>query len=126
MSATTHVGSGVSQSEGGATAVQAAPVASHRPVEMAARLVGFGSRAAVDCVATDFNPEGLFVLVAGESRLCVGERYEVVFTDKVHGLTADDSLPDGCYATVVHTEHCTRSGAAAIGAGLRFDRPLLV
>ncbi len=97
-----------------------APRQSH---QIAARLVGWGNAGAVACTVHDINQGGLYVHVEGESELCVGDRYEVAVDD---ARTLSGALSEGCYATVVRTELVAGGKEKMLGAGLRFDQPIVL
>ncbi|MHC5109462.1 MAG: hypothetical protein ACYTHJ_06250 [Planctomycetota bacterium] len=93
-----------------------------------ASLIGWGGADPILCTVHDIGESGIFVRACDVPELCVGRRYEVVVsaasdTDVVRrGLV--ESIGEGCYATVVRTELV--EGGNMIGAGLRFDQPLVI
>ena len=89
----------------------------------AGQLVGWGNAGAVPCTVRDITQGGLYVHVRGESNLRVGDRYEVAVDD---ARTLSGSLSEGCYATVVRTELLPDGDGHMLGAGLRFDQPIVL
>lgn len=94
--------------------------------EVAAQLVGLGCTRAVSCVIRNMAEGGLFVHTPADSGLGVGRRYEVVLGDKAVPGPLAGAMVAGCYATVVRTELLLDSPERRIGAGLRFDQPLML
>ncbi len=91
-----------------------------------ARLIGWDNSAAVPCVICDVAEGGVFIHAPKSSALAVGGRYEVVVDPEGAGSELAGTLSEGCYATVVRTEAVTGEPDETIGAGLRFDRPLIL
>ena len=93
------------------------------PEQASARLVGWGNAGAVACTVRDITEGGLYVYVRGDSSLRVGDRYEVAVDDP---QAFSGALSAGCYATVVRTELLGDGDGKKLGAGLRFDRPIVL
>ncbi len=91
-----------------------------------ARLIGWGNSAAVPCVICDVGEGGVYVHASASSALRVGGRYEVVVDPDGAGSELAGTLNEGCYATVVRTEAIMGQADDTVGAGLRFDRPLIL
>lgn len=94
--------------------------------KMPARLIGFGQSDAVQCFAKDISEGGLFVHVPMNSGISVGQRYEIELAGGQDAPDLTASVGEGRYATVVRTERIAQGPQQAVGAGLRFDRPLMV
>jgi len=90
------------------------------------QLLGMGGAECVPCTVSDISEWGLFVHVPRGAGLQVGQRYEVTVPAKgvppeLAGLRAE-----GAYATVVRTGRvAAESQSLLIGAGMRFDQPLI-
>ncbi|MCH7808487.1 MAG: PilZ domain-containing protein [Planctomycetes bacterium] len=93
------------------------------PHQASARLVGWGNAGAVACTVRDITEGGLYVHVRCDSNLRVGDRYEVAVDD---AQALYGALSEGCYATVVRTELLADGDGKMLGAGLRFDRPIVL
>ncbi len=94
--------------------------------EMAAALVGVGSPKVCRCTATNIGSGGLFVQVPASAGLAVGQRFEVVLAEDRNGASElMKYLGEACFATVVRTEQLRRGENSMMGAGLRFDHPLI-
>ncbi|MBU0717120.1 MAG: PilZ domain-containing protein [Planctomycetes bacterium] len=94
--------------------------------ELPTKLVGSGRAEPLRCRVLDVGAGGVFVQAAADTAVDVGQRYEVVLA----GESAESSelarfLGNACYATVVRTVRRAGGDTGRIGAGLRFDRPLV-
>ena len=94
--------------------------------ELVTQLVCVGAARTVQATATDIGAGGLFVQVPTESELAVGQRYEVVLTDEREEVAElSRFIGEGRFATVVRTERIAEESPTTVGAGLRFDHPLV-
>ncbi len=91
-----------------------------------AQLIGMGGGAPVCCAAENLSEGGLYVCAAESCGLAVGQRYEVALAEGARSPDRDNIVGEGCYATVVRTERLAQGSQGLIGAGLRFDQPLLL
>ena len=89
-----------------------------------AQLVGWGGCDPIPCVIENLAEGGMFVHANDVPELCVGRRYEVI-VDTESKTNLVDLIGEGCYATVIRTQVVSNEGSTKIGAGLRFDQPLL-
>lgn len=81
----------------------------------------------IRCTIHDIGENGLFLHAPASSGLSVGHRYEVVLdTADEASLDLADAFSCGCYATVVRTTGVEDATEQSIGAGLRFDQPLIL
>ena len=94
--------------------------------KVSAQLIGLGCTRAVPCVIQNLAEGGLLVHASVDAGLGVGRRYEVVLDDDAVPAPLAGAMVAGCYATVVRTELLLDSPERLIGAGLRFDQPLLL
>jgi len=98
-------------------------VAVRAPVQ----LLGMGGEQGVPCTVSDISEWGVFVHVPRSAGLCVGQRYEVTVPAKDAPPELAGLRAEGAYATVVRTGRVgTESHGSMIGAGMRFDQPLIV
>lgn len=109
-----------------ATAVEERRGTDRVPGKMPARLIGFGQSDAVQCFAKDISEGGLFVHVPMNSGISVGQRYEIELAGGQEAPDLTASVGEGRYATVVRTERIAQGPEHTVGAGLRFDRPLML
>ncbi len=110
----------------GSTAVEERRASGRIRTELSAQLVRIGATRTVQATATDIGAGGLFVRVPGVSEVVVGQRYEVVLSDEgAEALELSRFMGEGCFATVVRTERLAADRQFAVGAGLRFDHPLM-
>ena len=81
----------------------------------------------IRCTIHDIGESGLFLHAPASSGLSVGHRYEVVL-DAADDACLDlaDAFSCGCFATVVRTMVVEDVVEHSIGAGLRFDQPLIL
>jgi hypothetical protein len=94
--------------------------------ELPAQLIGLGCTRAVSCAIQNVAEGGLYVLAPAESGLGVGRRYEVVLNEETVPAPLAGAMIGGCYATVVRTELLLDAPERLIGAGMRFDQPLML
>ena len=94
--------------------------------ELSAQLIGLGCTRAVSCAIQNMAEGGVYVLAPAESGLGVGRRYEVVLNDETVPAPLAGAMIGGCYATVVRTELLLDAPERLIGAGMRFDQPLML
>ena len=91
--------------------------------ETAAHLVGWDGANPIPCTVCNVGETGAFVFASDAPELSVGRRYELVIDMDLDAHRLGDLIGDGCYATVIRTEIIE---GEKIGAGLRFDRPLML
>jgi len=89
----------------------------------AAHLVGWDGASPIPCTVCNVGETGAFVFASDAPELSVGRRYELVIDTDLDAQGLGDLIGDGCYATVIRTEIIE---GEKIGAGLRFDRPLML
>lgn len=92
--------------------------------ELPARLVEWGGGEPIDCVIRNVASGGAFVTPCGEVDLSVGQRYEV-FLEKGCPRDLAEAFADGCFATVIRTQVISDE-RVVLGAGVRFDQPLML
>lgn len=81
----------------------------------------------IACMIHDIGESGLFLHAPASSGIGVGQRYEVVLDSGEDAcLALADAFSCGCYATVVRTTGVEDATEQSIGAGLRFDQPLIL
>ena len=91
-----------------------------------AKLTGVGSGGTLSCTATDIGAGGMYVRAPASSGLAVGQRYEVLLSERsAEASQLAKLMGEGCYATVVRTDRPASPGGDIVGGGLRFDRPLV-
>lgn len=90
------------------------------------RLLPCSGNGAVVCTTSDLCEGGLFVQFPTDSGVTVGQRYEVMLDDESEAPDLAWCLTGGCYATIVRTEQRERDDAVVVGAGMRFDQPLML
>ena len=93
---------------------------------ISARLVGWGGADEVPCTILDLAAGGAYVQAPRGCEVGLGYRYELVIEAPADSSEFTRALSEGCYATVVRTEVLPSGSANGIGAGLRFDQPLLL
>lgn len=99
--------------------------AARTPKVFSTHLLGVGRADILHCKAQDISEGGLYVRVPSGCDVTVGQRFEVTLADEARSSDLTDALSDGCYATVIRTQHCDKGAHTQVGAGLRFDQPLL-
>ena len=90
------------------------------------RLLPCTGNGTVVCTTSDLCEGGLYVQFPTDSGVTVGQRYEVMLEDESEAPDLAWCLTGGCYATIVRTEQRERDDAAVVGAGMRFDQPLML
>ncbi len=93
-----------------------------RPVD--AQLTSMGSLTAIGCRMVDISENGAYVSAFASANLSVGQRFQIELSKESDAPDLASALCQGCYATIVRTERRVSDGDSAIGAGLRFDRPI--
>ena len=89
-------------------------------------LTGMGLGGILRCTATDIGAGGMYVRAPASSGLAVGQRYEVLLSERgVEASQLAKLMGEGCYATVVRTDRPSSSEGDVMGGGLRFDQPLV-
>ena len=109
-----------------ATAVEERRECTRIAEEMTAQLIGLGCTRAVSCAIRNVSEGGLYVHAPSDSGLAVGRRYEVIVGEGPVPPLMASAMIAGCYATVVRTELFLETPERRIGAGLRFDQPLML
>ena len=110
----------------GATTVDERRASGRIRATLPTKLNGFGLVGTLSCTAIDFGAGGMYVRAPASSGLAVGQRYEVVPSKQdAEGGELAKFVGEGCYATVVRTERAVGAEAPQVGAGLRFDQPLV-
>lgn len=95
-------------------------------VRASVQLLGMGGAECVPCTVSDISEWGLFVQVPRGAGLQVGQRYEVTVPAKSVPPELAGLRAEGAYATVVRTGRVAAElPNALIGAGMRFDQPLI-
>lgn len=89
-----------------------------------ARLLGRGGAEAL-ATTSDVSEGGLFAQFPAGSGVTVGQRFEVTLSDESEAPDLACFLSAGCYATIVRTERRVKNDMELVGAGMRFDQPLL-
>lgn len=95
------------------------------PAKLTTSLVGLHCDKTIECTVCDVSESGLFLHAAASSGIRVGQRFEVSVDGGAPLVGLASSLRDGCYATVVRTAQGSSVPQHMLGAGLRFDQPLL-
>jgi len=95
------------------------------PLRASVRLVGLGGGKPLPCTVADASAWGLFVHAPAAAGLKVGQRYEVTVSPRDATPELAGLRGEGTYATVVRTGRVSESPLSLIGAGMRFDQPLL-
>jgi len=111
---------------GAATMLEERRISSRVQEELSAQLIGLGCTRAVSCAIQNVAEGGLYVLAPADSGLGVGRRYEVVLDEETVPPPLAGAMIGGCYATVVRTELLLDAPERLIGAGMRFDQPLML
>ena len=93
---------------------------------LTARLIDVHGAAQLRCSADNISEGGFYVCAPESCGLAVGQRFEVMLSDEARSGEPDNMAGEGCYATVVRTERLAHDPDKMIGAGLRFDQPLLL
>ncbi len=88
-----------------------------------AHLVGWDGANPIPCTVRNVGEAGAFVCASDAPELCVGRRYELVIDASHDAQGLGNVIGEGCYATVIRTEIIE---GEKIGAGLRFDQPLML
>jgi len=83
-----------------------------------------GSTTAIDCRMIDISENGAYISAFASANLSVGQRFQIELTNDSDAPDLASALCQGCYATIVRTERRPSEMASAMGAGLRFDRPI--
>ena len=96
------------------------------PHQLAVRLAGAGSTTEIPCTVRNVAEGGLYVQAPADSGLEVGRRYEIVLNDESAPDELASAMLEGCYATAVRTEPLRDALGKQVGAGLRFDQPLML
>jgi hypothetical protein len=94
--------------------------------KLAGQLVGLGCTRAVSCSIQNMAEGGIYVHVPADSGVGVGCRYELILDDEETPPMLAGAMVGGCYATVVRTELLLDRPERMLGAGLRFDQPLML
>jgi hypothetical protein len=94
--------------------------------DLSAELVGVHDRDPIRCMVKDWSKGGMYLFADPACGLSVGQRYEIALATPAAPATPAAGQVDGCYATVVRTELVSRVDGPRIGAGIRFDQPLLL
>ncbi len=89
-----------------------------------AQLTCMGSAVAIDCRVVDISEDGAYVSAISPANLSVGQRYQIELAEESDAPDLASALCQGCYATIVRTDRRPSQEGSAIGAGLRFDRPI--
>lgn len=88
------------------------------------RLTGVGCSKEHGCTTTDIGESGLYVKMAGDCGVDVGQRCELHFPEETKGSQLSEVAGESRYATVVRTELLKHGADKLVGVGLRFDRPM--
>ncbi len=91
-----------------------------------AQLTSMGSTTSIGCRMVDISENGAYVSAFTSANLHVGQRFQIELSKESDAPDLASALCQGCYATVVRTERRSSEEGLAIGAGLRFDRPIFL
>ncbi len=88
------------------------------------QLTGIGCPKEHGCTATDIGENGLYVEMAADCGVDVGQRCELHFPEVTKASQLSEVAGESRYATVVRTELLKHGASKLVGVGLRFDRPM--
>ncbi len=90
------------------------------------KLSAIGWKACQTFTTDDLSEGGLYVRVPSNCGLALGQRCEVGFLDNANVSGIGGIAGETRYATVVRTYTVPANSGELIGAGLRFDQPLIL